>query len=75
MRKIHLELPHHVIGAPQPEQLLRGVGLVGLGQLRAVRGVILLLQLEERLDIGDISSGVSPGGGQGAHASSAAVRD
>ena len=43
MRKINLELPHHVIGAPQPEQLLRGVGLVGLGQLRAVWGVILLL--------------------------------
>ena len=32
----------------QPQQLLSGVGLVGLGQSRVLGGLVLLLQLQQR---------------------------
>ena len=67
MREVKLELSDQVVGAPQPQQLLGGVRLVGLGQSCVLRGVVLLLQLQERLDVGNISSSLTPGCGQGAH--------
>ena len=67
MREVKLELSDQVVGAPQPQQLLLGVLPVGLGQSRVLRGVVLLLQLQQGLYIGNISSGVRPRGGQGAH--------
>ena len=67
VREVKLELSDQVVGAPQPQQLLGGVGLVGLGQSRVLWGLVLLLQLQQGLYIGNISSGVRPGGGQGAH--------
>ena len=66
VREVKLELSDQVVGAPQPQLLLLGVRPVGLGQISVLGGVVLLLQLQQGLYIGDISS-VGPGGGQGAH--------
>ena len=67
VREVKLELSDQVVGAPQPQQLLGGVGLVGLGQSRVLWGLVLLLQLQQRLDVGNIASSLIPGGSQGAH--------
>ena len=67
MREVELELSDEVVGAPQPQQLLLRVGPVGLGQSRVLGRVVLLLQLQQGLYVGNISSGLTPRGSQGAH--------
>ena len=68
MREVKLELSDQVVGAPQPQQLLLRVLPVGLGQSGVLGGIVLLLQLEERLYVGNtVASIVTSGCSQRAH--------
>ena len=62
--EVELDLPLHVVGAPQPQLLLLGVGAVALRQLTDLGRVILLLELQQGLDVANL---LVPGGGAGAH--------
>ena len=65
MRKVKLDLPQHVVGAPQPQLLLLAVAPVTLRELGDVGRVILLLELQQGLDV--TYGLLVPGGGAGAH--------
>ena len=51
MGEVELDLPLHVVGAPQPQLLLVAIDPVALRQLLDVGSVILLLELEQGLDV------------------------